>query len=62
MEQHFLQVATESKVAHAFTNFHMHEFVEKSKKKTAEGNLTLSKEIVWFSNGANNSQQVQFTI
>jgi hypothetical protein len=41
MEQHFLQVATESRVAHTFTNFHMHEFVEKSKRKTAEGILTI---------------------
>lgn len=46
MEQHFLQVTTESKVAHTFTNFHMHEFIEHNKRKTAEGIWTFIEEIV----------------
>lgn len=34
MEQHFHEIVTSSRVVYTFTDFHMHEFIEKSKRKT----------------------------
>jgi hypothetical protein len=35
MEQHYQEVINSSRVVQTFTGFHMHEFIEKSKKKIA---------------------------
>lgn len=46
MEPDMKRLVEDSKIIRTFTGFYMHEFIENSKKKVAEGTFMLPKGIV----------------